>query len=91
MTSLPSEVDVAVIGVPNEDFGEEVKAIVQPAAREAAGPDLADELLEYCRSQLAGYKCPRSFEFVPTVGRTPMGKVNKRTLRAPWWHTTTAG
>jgi len=53
-----------------------------------AGADRAvdgDELVEWCRRQLAGYKCPRTIEFVSTVGRNAMGKLNKRALRAPYW------
>jgi len=75
--------DVAVIGVPNRDMGEEVKALVVPA--DPADPPSADELVAYCRERLASYKCPRSVEVVDTVGRTAMGKVNKRELRRPYW------
>lgn len=77
--------DVAVIGVPNADMGEEVKALIvlRPGI---AAPD-ERELDSWCRAKLAGFKCPRSYEFVGTVGRTAMGKVNKRSLRAPWWPT----
>jgi long-chain acyl-CoA synthetase len=85
LVTHPKVLDVAVIGVPNEDFGEEVKAIVQPATMEAAGPDLADELLEYCRSQLAGYKCPRSIDFEAELPRLPTGKLYKRLLRERYW------
>src|SRR5882724_9252307 len=56
----PKVADVAVFGVPNEDFGEEVKAVVQPADWSEAGPDLARELLEFCRARLSKVKCPRS-------------------------------
>lgn len=75
--------DVAVIGVPNEDMGEEVKALIVPRPGRPA-PDLA-ELDQWCRERLAGFKCPRSYEFVESVGRTAMGKINKRALRAPYW------
>ena len=56
----PQVADVAVFGVPNEDFGEEVKAVVQPVDMEDAGPDLERALIEYCRQELAKIKCPRS-------------------------------
>ena len=79
----PGVADVAVIGVPHRDMGEEVKALVVPADP-AAPPDPAD-LIAYCRERLASYKCPRSVDIVDTVGRTTMGKVNKRALRAPFW------
>ena len=81
----PQVADVAVIGVPNRDMGEEVKALVVP--RDPADPPTADELIAWCRERLAGYKCPRSVDIVETVGRTAMGKVNKRELRKPYWET----
>ena len=80
----PKVDDVAVIGVPNEEFGEEVKAIVVAGA---SGPtdELRDELIEYCKQNLAGYKRPRSIDFVEARPRTGTGKIQKRTLRAPFW------
>ena len=81
----PDVADVAVIGVPNRDMGEEVKALVVPT--DPADPPAAAELIAWCRERLAGYKCPRSVEIVETVGRTAMGKVNKRELRRPFWET----
>ena len=75
--------DVAVIGVPHKEMGEQVKALVVPV--DPANPPSPDELIAFCREQLAGYKCPRSVDIVDTVGRTAMGKLNKRALRAPYW------
>lgn len=76
--------DVAVIGVPNEEFGEEVKAVVQLAA--SVDADLVgEELLDACRQRLAGYKCPRSIDFVEELPRTGTGKILKRELREPYW------
>ena len=81
----PKVADAAVFGVPNEDFGEEVKAVVQPAADAAADDALASELLAYCREHLAGYKVPRSMDFRDELPRHPTGKLYKRILRDEYW------
>ncbi len=81
----PKLVDAAVFGVPNDEFGEEVKAVVQPIDGVAPGPDLAAELIEYCRTHLAGYKCPRTVEFDPELPRDPNGKLYKRRIRERYW------
>lgn len=79
----PLVADVAVIGVPDADMGEAVKALVVPIDRAKA--PTPEEIIALCRGQLAGYKCPKTVEIVTTVGRTAMGKINKRELRAPYW------
>ncbi|MCY1228065.1 Long-chain-fatty-acid--CoA ligase FadD13 [compost metagenome] len=81
----PKVMDVAVIGVPNEDFGEEVKAVVQPADMGQAGPELAAELIAFCRANLSAIKCPRSVDFASELPRLPTGKLLKRLLRDRYW------
>ena len=85
LISHPKVTDVAVIGVPNEEFGEEVKAVVQPADWREAGSALADELIAYCRERLSPIKCPRSVDFEPELPRHPTGKLYKRLIRDRYW------
>ena len=77
--------DAAVFGVPNDEFGEEVKAVVQAADGVTPDAGLAAELIEYCKAQLASYKCPRSVDFEPELPRDPNGKLYKRRLRDRYW------
>ncbi|TNE42597.1 MAG: acyl-CoA synthetase [Alphaproteobacteria bacterium] len=77
--------DVAVIGVPNEDFGEEVKAVVQPMKWSDQGPDLAEEVVAYCKKHLSSIKCPRSVDFMEELPRHPTGKLYKRLIRDRYW------
>lgn len=82
----PRVVDVAVFGVPNEDLGEEVKAVVQLVdGEEEEGPALAEELLAYAGRHLARHKVPRSVDFVAELPRLPTGKLYKRLLRDRYW------
>jgi long-chain acyl-CoA synthetase len=84
----PKVVDVAVFGVPNDDFGEEVKAVVQPETMPESDDDaatLAAELIAYCRSELADVKCPRSIDFLEKLPRHPTGKLYKRLLKEEYW------
>ena len=84
----PKVVDVAVFGVPNDEFGEEVKAVVQPVAMPASDDEakaLERELIAFCRSQLADLKCPRSVDFRAELPRHPTGKLYKRLLKDEYW------
>ena len=77
--------DVAVIGVPNDDMGEEVKAVVQLAPGVEASADLERELIAYVREHIAHYKAPRSIDFVGELPRLENGKIYKRMLRDRYW------
>jgi long-chain acyl-CoA synthetase len=77
--------DAAVIGVPNEDKGEEVKAVVQVMPGIEPGPELERELIDFCRQHLAAFKCPRSVDFEAELPRLPTGKLYKRLLRDRYW------
>ena len=88
LTMHEAVTDVAVIGVPNEDFGEEVKAVVQPVempADDEAAAAMARQLIAYCREHLADVKCPRTIDFRPELPRHPTGKLYKRLLRDEYW------
>ena len=84
----PDVIDVAVFGVPNEDFGEEVKAVVQPVSMPESQVDAAaleQRLITHCQEQLAKVKCPRSVDFRPELPRAATGKLYKRLLKAEYW------
>ncbi len=81
----PEVADVAVFGIPDEDLGERVHAVVQPTDTARAGPELAVELIAYCQSRLSKLKCPASIDFDPALPRTPTGKLLKRLLRDRYW------
>ena len=73
--------DVAVIGIPHEDYGQEVKAVVQLKAGYEPSDSLGHELIEFCRTQLSRIKCPRSVDFLDELPRSENGKLLKRVLR----------
>ena len=81
----PGVADVAVFGVPNEEMGEEVKAVVQPHDMARAGKALEAELIVFCRKHLSPIKCPKSIDFEAELPRTPTGKLVKRHLRDRYW------
>lgn len=81
----PKVEDVAVVGVPHAEFGEEVKAVVQPVAGVEGDAALAEELMAWARQHLAAYKCPRSIDFERELPRLPTGKLYKRLLKDRYW------
>jgi long-chain acyl-CoA synthetase len=88
LATHPAVRDVAVFGIPNDEFGEEVKAAVELEPGHDASPALASELLDHCRANLAGYKVPRSIDFETALPRHPTGKLYKRVLRDAYWQDT---
>jgi long-chain acyl-CoA synthetase len=85
LLGFPKVGDVAVFGIPHEDWGEEIKAVIEPAEGVAPSAELAEEILEYCSSRLAKFKTPKSIDFTDAMPRDPNGKLYKRKLRDPYW------
>ncbi|MFV2090994.1 MAG: acyl-CoA synthetase, partial [Pseudomonadales bacterium] len=81
----PAVFDVCTVGVPSEEWGEEVKAVVQLADGFEASSDMIDAIITHGRERLAGFKCPRSVEFADDLPRLPSGKIQRRLVRAPFW------
>lgn len=85
LSTHPRVADVAVVGVPNAEMGEEVKAVVQPLDWRDASDDFAAELIGWCRERLSAVKCPRSIDFDRALPRHETGKLYKRLIRDRYW------
>jgi long-chain acyl-CoA synthetase len=85
LSGHPAVADAAVFGIPHPDWGEEIKAVVQPAAGAAAGASLTAELLEFLGGRVARFKLPKTIDYVAELPRDPNGKLYKRKLRDPYW------
>jgi long-chain acyl-CoA synthetase len=85
LVAHPKVGDVAVFGIPNDEWGEEVKAVIEPNSGVEPGDALAQELLVFLQGRLARYKLPRTIDFVAVLPRDPNGKLYKRKLRDPYW------
>lgn len=81
----PAVADVAVFGIPHDDWGEEIKAVVEPAAGVQAGPALTEDLLAFLGGRVARFKLPRTIDYIAQLPRDPNGKLYKRRLRDPYW------
>jgi long-chain acyl-CoA synthetase len=81
----PAVLDVCTIGAPNEEYGEEVKAVVQLKAEHSPSEALSRDILEWARARLARYKCPRSIDYTDELPRLPSGKIQRRLVREPYW------
>ena len=85
LSGHPAVDDVAVFGIPHDEWGEEIKAVVQPAPGAGPGPELTADLLAFLAGRLARFKLPSSIDYVPELPRDPNGKLYKRRLRDPYW------
>jgi long-chain acyl-CoA synthetase len=85
LSGHPAVADVAVFGIPHPEWGEEIKAVVEPAPGAAPGPELTADLLAFLAGKVARFKLPRSVDYVAELPRDPNGKLYKRKLRDPYW------
>jgi long-chain acyl-CoA synthetase len=85
LLSHPKVGDAAVFGIPHDDWGEEVKAVIEPAEGVAGDEALAEDIMAFCAGRLAKFKTPKSIDFTDEMPRDPNGKLYKRKLRDPYW------
>ena len=85
LSGHPAVDDVAVFGIPHDEWGEQIKAVVQPAPWAEPGPALTADLLAYLGGRVATFKLPRTIDYVSELPRDPNGKLYKRRLRDPYW------
>ena len=85
LSGHPAVDDVAVFGIPHEDWGEEIKVVVQPAPGAEPGPALTADLLAFLDGRVAKFKLPKAIDYVAELPRDPNGKLYKRRLRDPYW------
>jgi len=85
LLSHPKVGDAAVFGIPHDDWGEEVKAVIEPSEGVEGDDELAQEIMEFCAGRLARFKTPKSIDFTNEMPRDPNGKLYKRKLRDPYW------
>ena len=85
LSGHPAVDDVAVFGIPHEEWGEEIKAVVQPAPGAEPGPALTADLLAFLGGRVAKFKLPKTIDYVAELPRDPNGKLYKRRLRDPYW------
>jgi long-chain acyl-CoA synthetase len=81
----PLVADCCVVGVPDDEWGESIRAVVQLVPGQSAGPDVAEMLTAHCRAQLSGYQVPRAVDFDDQLPRTETGKLARRTIRDRYW------
>ena len=81
----PAVHEVCTIGVPNDEWGEEVKSVIQLSSEITPSQQLVDDLMTFVRKNIAGYKCPRSIDFADELPRLPTGKIQRRLVREPYW------
>ena len=81
----PAVLDLCTVGVPNEEWGEEVRTVIQLVEGQVPDASLAEEIMAFARQRLPGFKCPRSIDFREHLPRLPSGKIQRRLVREPYW------